>query len=170
MRLPYVFRRFSRESDSATPSLMGRLLVPLLVGLMVAVSGCTVSGQFAADDHSHDPKHLINKTWQWHETVSQNQTLKVKNPERYTLRFGDDDQVKVRFDCNQGGGTYRLQGESLRFGPLISTRMACADGSLDTTYMRQLQGVGSFFIREDDLYLELRLETGTMRFMVEPET
>ena len=30
--------------------------------------------------------------------------------------------------CNRFTGSYTLEGESLAFGPLASTRMACADG------------------------------------------
>ena len=30
--------------------------------------------------------------------------------------------------CNRFSGSYTLNGDSLRFGPLVMTRMACADG------------------------------------------
>jgi len=46
---------------------------------------------------------------------------------RVTLQLGADGQASGRGGCNGYGGTYTLAGDSLRFGPLISTMMACAE-------------------------------------------
>lgn len=48
---------------------------------------------------------------------------------RATLRFDADTARVGGFSgCNRFAGTYTLRGDTLRFGPLIMTRMACADG------------------------------------------
>ncbi len=48
---------------------------------------------------------------------------------RATLRFDVDTARVGGFSgCNRFGGTYTINGDSLRFGPLATTRMACAAG------------------------------------------
>ena len=48
---------------------------------------------------------------------------------RATLRFDADSARVTGFaGCNQFSGSYTLNGDSLRFGPLMMTRMACTDG------------------------------------------
>lgn len=48
---------------------------------------------------------------------------------RVTLRFDADTARVGGFSgCNRFSGTYTLDGDTLRFGPLIMTRMACAEG------------------------------------------
>ena len=48
---------------------------------------------------------------------------------RATLRFdADTTRVGGFSGCNRFGGSYTVDGDSLRFGPLAMTRMACADG------------------------------------------
>jgi heat shock protein HslJ len=48
---------------------------------------------------------------------------------RATLRFdADSARVSGFAGCNRFAGSYTLSGDSLRFGPLVMTRMACSDG------------------------------------------
>jgi len=48
---------------------------------------------------------------------------------RATIRFDADTARVGGFGgCNRFGGTYTLSSDSLQFGPLIMTRMACAKG------------------------------------------
>jgi len=48
---------------------------------------------------------------------------------RATIRFDADTARVGGFGgCNRFGGTYAISGDSLLFGPLIMTRMACAKG------------------------------------------
>ena len=75
--------------------------------------------------------------------------------------------LQARFDCNRGGGEFRISPDKLSFGPLISTRMACPEDRLDGTFMRDLQRVTSFFVQDGFLYLELPYGSGTMTFRPE---
>jgi len=48
---------------------------------------------------------------------------------RATLRFDADTARVGGFSgCNRFGGTYTINGDSLRFGPMAMTRMACTAG------------------------------------------
>jgi heat shock protein HslJ len=55
-------------------------------------------------------------------------------------------RLATTIGCNRMAGGYKVAGESLSLGPLISTRMACP-GELDTlerAYMRALQDVRGY--------------------------
>jgi len=111
-----------------------------------------------------DPQSVLAITWQWVSTISPVEKITVANPERYTLQLAADGRAQVRFDCNRGGGDYEISEGKMSFGPLISTRMACPEDSLDAPFMRDLQRVSSFFIEDGELFLELPADSGTMRF------
>jgi heat shock protein HslJ len=101
-------------------------------------------------------------------TVTPVEKITVADPERYTLYLQEDGRVQARFDCNRGGGPYTLSEGKLSFGPLVSTRMACPEDSLDARFTKDLQEVVSFFIEDGRLYLELPFDSGTMRFQKAP--
>jgi len=115
-----------------------------------------------------DPKAVLNKTWQWESTVTPVETITVSSPEQYTLLLAEDGTLKAKFDCNNGGGNYEISEGTLSFGPMMSTRMACPEGSLDVAFMRDLERVSSFFLEGGNLYLELPYDSGTMKFRAAP--
>lgn len=117
---------------------------------------------------SKDPRLVLNKTWQWESTTTPVEMIDVPNPERYTIFMKDDGKIQARFDCNHGGGNYEISAGKLSFGPLMSTRMACPEDSLEGPFMRDLQRVVSFFIDNGRLYLELPYDSGTMKFRPAP--
>lgn len=61
--------------------------------------------------------------------------------------------------CNRMAGTYEVRGDSLRFSPLILTRMACRNGmDLEQAYVDALQATRSY--RSTATGLELSGEAG----------
>jgi heat shock protein HslJ len=75
-----------------------------------------------------------------------------------------DGKAQIRFDCNRGGGEFKISPGKLSFSPLFSTRMACPEDSLDSSFTRDLQRVVSFFVDNGRLYLEPPYDSGTMKF------
>jgi len=71
--------------------------------------------------------------------------------------------------CNNFFGSYERDGESLKFGPLGATRMACPEGSLEDEFVRGLSATAIYFFRDDDLFLDLKYDSGTMRFSQQSE-
>jgi heat shock protein HslJ len=56
--------------------------------------------------------------------------------------------------CNRYSGTYRLSGDSLSFGPAISTKMACEQGmDLETAWLGALAKIVTFSATESTLTL-----------------
>jgi heat shock protein HslJ len=68
-----------------------------------------------------------------------------------TLAFGADGTASGSGGCNTYNGTYAIDGATISFGPLISTKMAC-EGAANTTeqaYLNALQGASSWTIDAD---------------------
>lgn len=147
-------------------SKMVRLLS--VICLVFTISGCATNTQTGKNEHSNDPGQAMSRTWQWVSTVTPVERITVAAPERYTMLLQPDGRSQVRFDCNRGGGKYKIAEGQLSFGPLVSTRMACPPDTQDGTFMRDLQRVTSFFIEDGVLFLELPYDSGTMQFRREP--
>jgi uncharacterized lipoprotein YbaY len=75
-----------------------------------------------------------------------------------------DRRVAVRADCNRAVGTYALRGRTLTISLGPMTLAACPPGSLDRCFLIQLRNVDSFFWRGDVLHLQLKVDSGVMRF------
>ena len=145
---------------------MIRIFSIALLGMVVF--GCAAGDLADRMGRSTDPQSVLNRTWQWESTIAPVEKILVPNPERYTILLEAEGKAQVRFDCNRGGGEFKISPGRLTFGPLLSTRMACPPDSLDGPFMRDLQRVTSFFIENGNLFLELSLDSGTMRFRPAP--
>jgi heat shock protein HslJ len=56
--------------------------------------------------------------------------------------------------CNRYSAGYTLAGDSLTFGPAISTKMACADGDeLERGYLTMLPAIRSYALSDSTLTL-----------------
>lgn len=144
-----------------------RSITALIVICMVMI-GRAAAPVTDEDKRSSTSQIILDRTWQWVSTVTPVNKIEVPDPERYTIFLGADGNARIRFDCNRGGGDYTISTGKLSFGPLISTRMACPADTLDVTFMRDLQRVVSFFVADGLLYLELPMDSGTMKFRPEP--
>jgi heat shock protein HslJ len=57
--------------------------------------------------------------------------------------------------CNRYRATYTLSGDSLRFGPVISTKMSCADGDeLERGYLGALEKIATYEASDSSLTLK----------------
>jgi putative lipoprotein len=107
---------------------------------------------------------LIGARWQWVRTVTPVELIEVSEPARYTLLLHPGGQAELQFDCNAGSGEYEIIAHQLSFGPLAATRMACPPDSQDAVFMKQLGQVTTYFVNDGILYLEMPMDSGTMRF------
>jgi heat shock protein HslJ len=142
--------------------------IAILAVAALAVFGCTKNTQQGIDStvpatNSGD-ESVVGVRWMWVSTLTPVERIEVTEPENYTLRLLPDGRAEVRFDCNRGGGNYTIEGNALSLGPLASTRKACPDGSQDALFQRHLENVSSWFLMDDDLFLEMPMDSGTMRF------
>ena len=81
----------------------------------------------------------------------------------YTVTFGEG-RLSTRVDCNNCGGSYTLDGETLVAGPLLAcTRAACATMTFENTYTKLLAGESTVSL--SDGVLVLTSSRGVLRFM-----
>ena len=68
-----------------------------------------------------------------------------------TMTFSRTQRVAGTASCNRYSGPYRLSGEGLSFGAMISTKMACAEPRMgqETAFLQGLSMVTRFEIAAD---------------------
>lgn len=72
----------------------------------------------------------------------------------FTLRFdAADTTVSGRTNCNRFFGRYKIDGRKLDFENLGMTRMACPDMQYEDAFVRMLDEVDHFEIRDRELTL-----------------
>lgn len=107
---------------------------------------------------------LANTSWYWQSSEYANKTqTKPKNMNQFKLSFKSDDTFSSTTDCNNVSGKYYIAGSEIKFSSMISTLMMC-DKSVENDYIKDLRETYTFRITNDDLFLTLQLNSGTMKF------
>ena len=85
---------------------------------------------------------------------------------RVTLVLMVDGQAGGSGGCNSYGGSYLLEGRTIRFEPLAATRMACAEALMEQEqrYFDMLAEVGRFAVAADGALLLMTPEGREIRF------
>jgi heat shock protein HslJ len=119
-------------------------------------AGETDSGPAGAD--------VTGTIWMWQETTTPTGVTSVDHPEKYTIELLPDGQFRVRAGCNRGGGSYTLGDSrvSFEFGPM--TLAECEPGSLSNQFIEGLRAAGICFLEGEELFIDLKFDSGTMRF------
>lgn len=134
----------------------------------VAVMVVPVGGGAETSMSSGLPPELLGQPWQW-ASFSDPAVgpVEIADPENYRLQFAADGTVLIQADCNSGSGIYSADGASISIivGPM--TRAFCGEDSLDTRFLTNLGAVVIWFTQEDDLYFDLKFDSGTMRFVAD---
>lgn len=104
----------------------------LFVGLLILVAVTACSGGASAD---------IQGQW---KLISYDQTPAVSDVET-SIEFKDG-QMNGNVGCNGFGGEYKAKGDSIEFGPVMSTMMYCEGpvGEQEMGTLAVLQGKTSF--------------------------
>lgn len=106
--------------------------------------------------------------WQWtsfQDSDSPETLITVSDPENYTLALFPDGTYHIKADCNNGSGTYTLEGNNLTLGPAAITLMACGPESMDGEYLSLLPSVGSAALEDGQLVLYPGTEGDKMFFI-----
>lgn len=111
---------------------------------------------------------LTSKKWTWVNTqMSDGAITEPSNVDpkgEFTLTFQPDLRVIATTDCNNGNGSYELGSDNtIIFGPMATTMMFC-EGSSQDAFFQQLSNVGSYKISNGQLWLMLKMDSGTMIF------
>ena len=122
--------------------------VRLSIGIALAgiVIGCAHAAQSAPDGAANP---LVGTKWQVH-ALGANAVLESAKP---TLEFSAVDKVSGTGSCNRFNGVVTVSGKSITFGPMATTRMACADAvnRQEATYFKALTEAEWFTIHDTTL-------------------
>lgn len=182
---------------SASKTRTGRMIAPVVLGAFLIV-GCTTApvplgqpgdlpkpverapsgGTGQASSPEPDPAavtrpaapgpSLAASSWYWLGTIGPAEFVAPADPGNFNLEFLDGGQLAAQIDCNRGTSSWRQSGNTMRIGPLATTRMACPPGSEATRFGRQLGQVRSAVVVRG--LLELGTEdAGTMVFARDPD-
>lgn len=111
------------------------------------------------------PSDIVGVTWQWVSLTTPVEQVTVDAPDRYTVRFEGDARVTVRADCNRGGASYSVTADRrIAIKPIALTRMMCPEGSLSDRFAKEVGRASSCFQKDGELFLELPVDSGTLRF------
>ena len=125
-------------------------------------------GEVAQDfEGEADPARMAldMKPWSWIEARYNDGTVVTpRRPDRFALTFDGAGRFSATTDCNGLSGTYTAADGAITFGDVVATRMFCA-GSQEDAFTRLLREAHLYhFTSRGELILELRFDSGTVRF------
>jgi heat shock protein HslJ len=88
----------------------------------------------------------------------------ILNPEAYRLIFHPDGQFSIQADCNNGGGSYTIEGINISLQPESMTNAECGPDSLFDQYLGLLGQVRTYAQVGHRLLLNLEADAGRMVF------
>ncbi len=100
-------------------------------------------------------------------------TLPVIPDSIVTVEFSATGEVGGSGGCNTYGGQYKVEGDTLSIGELVSTLRACLDEGVteqEMGYLEALQLADRFEISDDTLTIEYGEGSGVLRFIPAPAT
>ncbi|HKE57221.1 MAG TPA: META domain-containing protein [Pyrinomonadaceae bacterium] len=115
------------------------------------------------------PQAITGRTW--NVTGFNNGRQGVVNPlvgSPISLSFADG-RVSGRTGCNTFSGSYTLQGNTIKFGPIAATRMMCAAGVMnqEREFLKALESAVSWTVQGDRL--DMHLANGERALEATPE-
>jgi heat shock protein HslJ len=125
-----------------------KAIVAAVILTASVVGGCVD----ASKDMKMSPQALLNGTsWQLGKIGDQ----PIEEGTQPTLQFGQPGQVSGSGSCNRFSGAVTLSGESISFGPLAATKMACADSinAQETQYFYALSTAQRFVLQGNSLQI-----------------
>jgi heat shock protein HslJ len=125
----------------------------------IALDGETLT--LAGDDatitlEELQPTELIDTTWHVTGLVANEAVSTVPNGSTASITIAPDGTVAVDSGCNTGSGTVEVSDDTLTFGPIATTRRACADEAvnrLEASVLGVLQGEVTYSIEGGNLSL-----------------
>ena len=121
--------------------------------------------------HGSQDTAIIGPVWQWVRTNYNNDTALVRpaGAPGFSFQLNPDGTIKVRGDCNSAGGSFVVDNSRLSVTIAHSTMAACPEGSLEGQFIRDLNRTGGFILKDDNLFIDLKQDTGTMVFRIEQD-
>jgi heat shock protein HslJ len=124
----------------------------------ISLDGSTLS--FSGDEvtitlDEIEPAALVGTTWTVTGTVANEGVSSVPVDSTASITIADDGTVAVNTGCNSGSGSVEVGDDTLTFGPIATTLMACPpeQTALETSVLSVLQGEVAYEIDGSNLSL-----------------
>ena len=124
----------------------------------ISLDGSTLS--FSGDDGTItldeiEPAALVGTTWTVTGTVANEAVSSVPMDSTASITIADDGTVAVNTGCNTGSGSVEVGDDTLTFGPIAITKMACPpeQTALETSVLAVVQGEVAYEIDGSNLSL-----------------
>lgn len=142
-----------------------KIVFPVLAVLaLVGLAACSAAGG-AAEAGSAPAASATGREWRLAELEGRSAAAGAGG-RAATLRL-DAGRASGFAGCNSFSGSYEMAGTRLVFSPLVSTRMACAEGmELERAYLAALEAARSFRLTTQGL--ELLGERGVLARFAAP--
>ncbi len=83
----------------------------------------------------------------------------------YSITFNADGSANMQVDCNRGAGSWESPSAGrVTFGPLALTRAMCPPGSIHDQFVRELEYVRTYTMRDGNLYLATMADGSILEF------
>ncbi len=148
-------------------SMAGEMSTAFEQPLAYAIDGRTLTLTHAdgtIDTYTDAAPTLTGVTWQWLGTMTGEGPITVADSSRYTIEFLADGTAAIKADCNNVVAQYTAENGAMTITPGPSTLAACPEDSQADVFVQQLSGAAIYFFQDDDLYIDLFADSGTMRF------
>ena len=133
--------------------------------VLLLTSGCQEVPHDFEGEADSNRMTLGMHTWTWVETAyNDDMIVKPIQTEAFTLTFADG-RVQGATDCNHFSGAYTVDDRKIQFDDKMAmTKMYC-EGSQEAEFVKMLLEVRSyFFTSKGQLILEIKFDSGSMRF------
>ncbi len=111
------------------------------------------------------PAEVVDTTWHWVSLTTPVEQVTVDAPDKYTIRFDKSGKVAVKADCNRGMISYTVSADRrIELKPMALTKAMCPPGSLSDRFVKEVTRASNYFRKDGDLYLQLPVDSGTLRF------
>ena len=150
-----------------------KFIVMCLVLVLAACTAVPATEQrvpVTGDGTATMPPHgntLSGSSWQLVSLGPVGATNPVTGNVTITLEFGEDGQAGGNGGCNSYGGPYTVQNDSLQFGEVTSTLIACTDPTVteqEQQYLEALRTASRFTIEGDTLRIAYLNDGGVLNF------
>lgn len=101
-----------------------------------------------------EPDHVLTgTTWTLTSLISGDAVSSVPADVVATMTFAEDGRVDVNPGCNNGAGNYSVDGDSISFSDIITTKMACLGPAMqvENSVLQVLQTDGLTFTIDADV-------------------
>lgn len=146
----------SNQIRAATQMISGMRFVRAAPAALLLLAACPGPQQQPRQDQSSAPAQTPITDREWVLVTIRNQSSPAgRGNQPATLRLDATTSHAAGFaGCNHFRASYTLAGDSLRFGPALATKMACADGDeLERSFLSALPLVATYEVTDSALIL-----------------